>query len=159
MHDTIIYRPYRSHGWFVPFAIAAQILSFAAAGFCIPNIGLFVLFFAMGALAAYLAKVLYDSANIVVFFEQEGLRIAGGRYKNYRYFPWEGFSYVYYIRSFRGHLFVVLSPKELSPKEGKNFVRRGANLSRICIDSVVVIHMDVLQNTAQLKELINRHVV
>ena len=70
MNDTIIYRPYRSHGWFVPFSIAIGILAFAVAGFCIPNMGLTIIFSTtVGILSLCLAKVLYDSSNIVVFFE------------------------------------------------------------------------------------------
>lgn len=159
MNDVIIYRPYRSHGWFVPFTIAIGILAFMAAGFCIPEMGLFDFFLTIGVLSMCVTKVLYDSTNIVIFFEREGMRIAGGRYNNYSFFPWKEFSYVYYAKSFKGHLFAVLSPKALSPKEVKNFVNRSANSSRMCIDFVVAIHIDVLQRTSQLKDLIASHVL
>lgn len=160
MNDTIIYRPYRSHIWFVPFTAGVEILSFVAVGYCLPHLRVTVLLpVVIGIISIWLTKVLYDSSNLVVFFGQEGFQITGNRCNDYRYFLWEELPYAYYARSYKGHLFVVLSPKVLSSKEVKNYVNRGANSSRICIDSVIVIHIDVLQNASRLKELIDNHVL
>lgn len=160
MNDTIIYRPYRSHAWPLPFTIPVGMLAFMAAGYCLPFLGFRVLVLvAIGIACTWLTKVLYDSSNIAVYLEQEGLRIIGGSYNDYRYALWEELSYAYYVRSFKGHLFLVLSPKALSSKEAKNLANRGANSSRICIDYAVVIYIDILQNTSQLKELIDNHIL
>lgn len=158
MDDIMVYRPYRSHGWFVPFSIAVSILAFVLIGFCGSGMGNTILFLVtIGTISVWITKVLYDSANIVLFFEPDGLRIAGGKHKNYRYLPWKGFSYAYYARNYKGFLFAVLSPKALSSKAVKNFVRRSANLSRICVDFAVVVYIDNLQNASQLQELIAKH--
>lgn len=159
MNNICTYRPYRSHAWFLPFVIPVAMLAFVAAGYCFPYVGVGVFWVAIGIVCTYLTKVLYDSSNISVVFEQEGLRIVGGSYNDYRYLLWEEVSNAYYVRNFRGFLFLVLSPKVLDSKAAKKLINRGANLSKICIDDVVVIHIDDLQNVSQIKELIDSHVV
>lgn len=155
MNHAIAYRPYRSHAWFVPFAYGIGIISIFAAGYSLPHIGFatFVLL-GIGIVCFLLAKVLYDSSSILVLLEQEGLRITGGNHSNYRYIPWKELSYAYYTRSYRGHLFLILSPTPLSQKQTQILTNRGANTSKICVDSVVVIHIDTMQNTSQLKETV-----
>lgn len=117
MNNIYTYRPYRSLAWFLPFVIPVEILAFVATGYCFPYIRVSIFCVAIGIVCTYLTKVFYDSSNIIVVFEQEGLRIVGGRYNDYRYLLWEEVSNAYYVRTFRGFLFVVLSPKALSPKE------------------------------------------
>lgn len=160
MNDMIIYRPYRSHIWALFFTIPVGMLTFVAAGYCLQYWDFSVIFLVtIGIVSIWLSKMLYDSSNIAVFFEQEGLRIVGGSCTDYRYALWEELSYAYYIRSFKGHLFLVLSPKALGHKEAKALANRGANSAKICIDYAVVMHIDVLQNTSQLKELIDNNVL
>ncbi len=160
MKDIILYRPYRSHQWFVPVTMGFAILAFVTVGYCLPDMELIALLFvALGIGSVWLTKVLYDTSHIVIFFEQEGLRMMGGKYKDYRYVRWEELPYAYYANSYKGHLFLVLSHEALSPKQAKIFANRGANSSRICVDSVVVIHLDALQNVEQLKEMIDNRVL
>lgn len=160
MKDTIVYRPYRSHAWFLPFTIPVGMLAFIFAGYCLPFWGFYAIVpVAIGIACTWLTKVLYDYSRVAVFFEQEGLRVIGSSYNDYRYVLWEELSYAYYVRSFKGHLFAVLSPKALSPKEAKKLANRGANSTRICIDDTVVIHLeDILQDGLQIKEFIENHV-
>ncbi len=159
MNNIYTYRPYRSHVWFLPIVIPVAMLSFTAAGYCFPYVGVGVFCVAIGIVCTYLTKVLYDSSNMAVVFEQKGLRIVGGSYNDYRYLLWEEVSNAYYVRNFRGFLFLVISPKVLGPQEAKKLANRGANLSKICIDDVIVIHIDYLQNVSQIKELIDSHVL
>ena len=160
MNDTIIYRPYKTQTWPLVFTIPVGILAFMGAGYCLPLSGVSVLCLAgVGIACIWLTKVLYDSSKRAVFFEQKGLRIIDGSYFDYRYVLWEELSYAYYVRSFKGHFFLVLSSNALSPKEAKHFANRGANSSRICIDSVLVIYIDIFQDASQLRELIENHVV
>ena len=107
----------------------------------------------------WLTKVLYDSSRRAVIFEQNGLRIIGGSYFDYRYIPWEGLTYGCYTRNYKGHLFLLLSPNVLNPKEAKRFANQGANSSRLFIDYVVVIYLDILQDVAQIKKLIDSQLV
>lgn len=160
MNDVIKYRPNRSNSWFVPFMLICSIIAFVGIGYCLPKIGFPVYFlFVFGIMGFLLAKTLYDSSNIIIIFENEGLRIAGGKHNNYHYTLWEDINYAYYARNFKGHLFLILSPESLSQKQVKHFMNRGANTSRICVDSVMVIHIDELQDITKLRELINNKVL
>lgn len=142
MKDTIIYRPCRSYAWFIPFTILIGMLAFFAAGYCLPFWGFNVIVpVAMGIACTWLTKVLYDCSNIAIFFEQEGLRIIGSSYNDYRYVLWEELSCAYYVTSYKGHLFVVLSQKALSPKEAKKLANRGANSHKTSVDDAVVIYL------------------
>lgn len=155
MNHTIVYRPYKSSVWFAVFMTGIGLLALMIAGYALPYKGFIVFFLtAIGVVSLWLTKILYDSSNITIYLEQEGLRITGGKHNNYQYISWEELSYTYYIRSFKGHLFLVLSPKTLSSKEAKRLVNQAANLFKIYITGVVVLYIDVLQNTAPLKEFV-----
>lgn len=160
MNDITIYRPYKAHAWTLPFTVTIGLFAFVATGYCVPywEYNVFILA-VIGVVCAWLTKFLYDSSNLTVIFEQQGLRTIAGRYDDYRYVLWEELSYAYYVRSFKGHLFLVLSPNALSPKEAKHFANRGANSSRICIDSVLVIYIDIFQDASKIKEIIDNHVM
>lgn len=159
MKDTIIYRPYRSYVWTLPFTISLDILVFMIAGFFLPYWGLGVIVpVAMAIACAWANKFLYDSWRIAISFEPNGLRMIGGSYKDYRHVLWEELSYAYYVRSVKGVLFAVLSPKALSSKEAKKLANRGANSNRICIDDAVVICIENPKDRSQIKEIIENHV-
>ena len=160
MNDIIIYRPYRSLGWFLFFTVPAGILTLGAAGYCLQYGGLiFIIFVIVGIAYIWVNKVLYDAWNIAVVFEQDGLRIVGGRFKDYQHILWKEVPYAYYVRNYKGHLFLELSPKALNPKEAKRIANRNSHLNKICKDSVVVIYIDNLQNTSHILELIVNYVV
>ena len=160
MNDITIYRPYKVHAWTLPFTVTVGVFAFVATGYCVPYWGYNVLILAViGIVCAWLTKVFYDTSNLTVIFEQHGLRTIASRYDDCRYVLWEELLYAYYVRSNKGHLFLVLSSNALRPKEAKRFANRGANSSRICIDSVFVIYIDIFQDASQLRELIENHVV
>ncbi len=158
MNDAIVYHPYKAQTWPLVFTLPVGILAFVGAGYCLPFSGVSVLCLTgIGIVCIWLSKVLYDSSKKAVIFEQNGLRIIGGSYFDYRYIPWGELKYGYYTRNYKGHLFVVLSPNVLNSKEAKRFANQGANSSRIFIDYVVVIYLDALQDVAQIKNLIDSH--
>ena len=158
MKDAIQYRPFRSEAWFVPFTLGIGILAFTATGYCLPNIESTVFFLVFGILCFWLTKKLYDTSNMIVSFEWEGVRITGGKFDNYCYASWEEMEYAYYARNFKGHLFLVLSPKALSEKQVKQFVNRAVNSYKLCVDFVIVIHIDAMQDVSQIKERISSKV-
>ena len=160
MVDVIVYRPFKLYIWLLLFTIPLGVIAFFASGFCVQygSICTIVLFI-IGIVCVWLTKVLYTSSNIVVLLEREGLRIMGSRYKDYRYVSWEEVLYAYYARNFKGHLFLLLSPRPLVSKEIKRFVSRSANSSKVCIDDVLVIYIDVLQDTTQLRERVAHSVL
>ena len=173
MNDITIYRPYKVHAWTLPFTVTVGVFAFVATGYCVPYWGYNVLILAViGIVCAWLTKVFYDTSNLTVIFEQHGLRTIASRYDDCRYVLWEELLYAYYVRGYKGLLTFLngltsrykfwagrVSSNALSPKEAKRFANRGANSSRICIDSVFVIYIDIFQDASQLRELIENHVV
>ena len=160
MNTMMQYRPFKSHAWFVPFTWIVSMLAFTGAGFFLPVFGLTTfLFLVTGVICCFLTKILYDSSNITVSIETEGIRIVGGTYSNYQYVSWEKFICAYYARSYKGHLYLVLSPEELAPKQVMQYINKGACLSKLSVGLVVVIHIDVMQNTLQVREFIRNKVL
>ncbi len=156
MNDVIIYRPYKTQTWALFLTIPIGILALTGAGYCLPlsSVGALCLT-EIGIACLWLTKVLYDSAQRAVFFEEKGLRVIGGSYREYRYIPWEELPYGCYAKNYKGHLFLILSPNALSHEQAKHFANRGANSSRICIDGVVVIYIDIRQEVSKLREFID----
>lgn len=156
MKDTIKYSPFQNEALFIPIPIIFQVLAFVIIGHRLPNFDFGSCFFLVNAvLSFWAAKRVYDASNIAVFFEPDGLRITGGSHKNYRYFPWNQFAYAYYTRNFKGHLFLVLSPRVLSKKQVKQYVNHSSIASKLCIDSVIVICFDFLQDLSQIEALVD----
>lgn len=156
-NQTFIYRPYKTQTWAFIFVMLTGILAFIGCGCYLPlSVIAALCLLGVGVLCTCLAKVLYDSSKKTIFFEPKGLRIVGCGDAGHCYISWEALTNAYYVRSFKRHLFLVLSPEALSSKEAKSFANRGANSSRICIDSVVIIPIDILQDTSPLMELVNK---
>ena len=159
MNDAIVYRPYKTQIWPLFFTVPVGMLAFVGTGYSLLFSGITALcLIGIGIVCVWLTKVLYDSSKRAIFFEQKGLRIIGGSHLDYRYIPWERLSYGGYAKNYKGHLFLVLSPNALSSKEAKHFANQVANSSRIFIDDVVVIYLDILQDVSKIKELIESHI-
>lgn len=158
MNDRIIYRPYKSGIWLLPFSVAIAVFCFLLAGLTVPQ-GDFTWFilFLIGFLALYATKIIYDTVRMVILFDGDGLQIIGTRYGKDSCHFWKDFSYAYCVRNYRGFHFLVLSPKTLSSKEAKRLAGRCVNPQKICMDDAIVISMDNLQNMSHLKELIAGH--
>lgn len=159
MDSAIIFQPYQKQTWPLFLTIPISVLAFVCAGYFLYfSLIASICFIGAGVICILLTKVVYDSSKRFLVFEQEGLRIVGSGHSDYRYMPWEVLIHGYYVRNYKGHLFLILSPNVLNVKAAKRLVWRGANSSRICIDDTVVIFLDDLQNTAQIKELISEHI-
>lgn len=159
MNNTIIYRPYKVYRWALPFTVIIGVLSFAVSGCCAPYWGCGVLIpVAIGLMCLWLTRKMYNASNMAVFLEPEGLRLVGGRFDDYRYVCWEEVSNAYYARTFRGFMFLVLSPKSLNSNEVKRLVNRGAHSSKLCIDDAIVIYIDSQQEDIRIKEHIDKYV-
>jgi len=159
MDGTIVYRPYKTQKWALVFSLFLGIFSFVIAGYCLTLFWLASLILAgTGVACIWLTKVLYDSLKKVLFFDQNGLRIIDTCRFDYRYIPWEKLIYGCYTRNYKGHRFLLLSPNALTSKEAKHFANQGANSSRICIEDVVIIYLDALQDVSPIEELISNHI-
>ena len=159
MNDNIIYRPYKTQKWVLLLTIPVGILAFVGAGYCLSSSSAGVIcFIAIGIICSVITKAIYDSSKRAVSFEENGLRIIGGNSFDYWYVSWRDLTHAYYTKSYKGHSFLVLAQNELSPKEAKHFANRSANSSRIYVDNVVVIYIDILQNVSKIKEVIGVHI-
>ena len=160
MNNITVYRPYKSQTWPLIFTLPVGILAFVGAGYCLSlSIITALCLTAVGIVCIWLTKVIYDSSKRAIIFEEMGLRIIGGSYFDYRYIPWEKLTYGCYVRNYKRHLFLLLSPNEFNANEAKRFANKGANSSHIFVDNVVVIYLDVLQNqeVEDIKEYIDSH--
>ena len=159
MRDSIIYYPYRAHRWFSPFLFVFGLCAFFLIGYCFSVRDWLVLFLVIaGVLCVFLSKFLYDSSHVSICFNDEGILIIGDKKVKYCYVDWEDINYAYYAKNIKGPLFLVLSPKSINEKQVKQFVKQSANLSRPCIDFVVVIYMDITQDVSRIKELVNNKI-
>lgn len=158
MKNTVVYRPFRSHSWLATATACLVGFAFVVAGWTFPDFKFVIFFFAMGIVSIWLTKVLYDSSNITICFEDGGLRVFDGGHKECQYLLWEKLPYAYYVRNLKGHLYVVLSPKEIDLKQVRYYVNKSSNSFRVMIDYVVVFHIDILQNASELKEMIDNRI-
>lgn len=156
--DGVVYYPYKKQRWAIFFTIPMGLAAFVGAGFFFRcSMALTIYLIGIGLFCVWMTKVVYDSSKRFIVFEPEGVRIEGCSLSDHQYIPWEQLSHGYYVRNFKGHLFLVLSPDALNVKEAKHFARRAANLSLIHVDQTVVIYMDVLQDVTQIKKLFSNH--
>ena len=161
MHYKIKHQPNKTESWFVPFTLAIGILGLIGVGYfaSVKKPELFFISLFSGAFGLCLTKMLYDSSNIILLFENEGIRIIGRKYSDYRYLPWNEYLHAYYGRALKGHLFLVLSSKELNPIDAKKYINKRNYSSKLYFDDVVVLHIDdYLQNIKPIKCFIADHV-
>ena len=159
MNDRIIYRPYKSYVWFLPFLLGASIFFFMLAGFSLNNNGVTTFISVLiGILLEWVTKACYDASKFVILFDQDGFQIIGKRYKSDSCHSWENIHYACYVKNYRGFCSLLLSSRMLSPKEAKHILRKSVNPLRICIEDVFIIYLDDAQNMSYLRELIDNHV-
>ena len=94
----------------------------------------------------------------MIVFESDGLRIIHDGRVKYCCIPWSELSFGYYGRSYKGHEFLVLSSELCSKEQVKKLINRGANAARVCAENVIVIYLDGLQDTLQIKALVKEKV-
>ena len=79
-------------------------------------------------------------------------------YSEYRYIPWEEFTYGCYVRSYKGHLSLLIAPNALNFKEAKRIANRSSLLgsNRIFIDPVVEIFLG-FSEVEEIKKFVEIH--
>lgn len=156
-NGNLAYHPYRSHSYFIPFVVGISIFAFVVIGCLWEDIHLSAfIFYALAILCGFFIKFLFDTSKVKIFFEDDGFRLIDDKHKKDCYVLWKDLPYAYYSRSYKGHLFVVLSPEVLSLKQVKQFVNLSANSSKISIDKVFVIYIDFLQDISRIYELLDK---
>lgn len=158
--EQIIYRPYRSHIVFAYVANGISLISLILAGvFLADSISIELLIFVLVAcLGVLLAYYFAESSKVMIVFEEKGLRIINDRRNKYYCTSWKKHSFGYYERSYKGHGFLVLSTEKLSKERVKKLANSGANLTKVCIEEVIVIYLDGVQDTSKIKAIVEKNV-
>ena len=157
MKESFIYRPYKTDAKVLVLIVPIVILGFVSVGFCILQIWLRIFFAVLSIVCTYFIKTLFVLSNVLVEFDEKGLRIIGGNYKDYRYLSWQKLSNASYFKTYRGFRYLVLSQKELSCKEVKALVDKSSICGRVCIDDAVVFGMDA-SGGEKVREFVEKHV-
>ncbi len=161
MDDKIIYRPEKfmriMRFVFLPITMALFLL----AGCAIPSdAGALCCMLLAGSVSALVAEAMYDASKKAVVFEEDGVRIIGGSYKEYRYMSWAEVMYACYTYNNKGHEFLVLSPQMLTPEKAHHMVKKISSGLHVVLslEDVLLIHMDILQDVTPIKNWVAEHV-
>lgn len=153
--SNLEYHPYRSHAWFIPFSTVSGVCAYIASVAALPNCLAAIFLFGIGLLCTVLTRFLYISAQTAIVFESGTLRIAEKGSNLRKYILGNELPFGYYIRNYKGHLFLVLSSEPVDKKRLKGILNQSACQSKVCVDNAIVIYMDDLQDIAQIKEIVS----
>lgn len=158
---NIVYKPYRTHIWFIPFLSCVSIVFFVVPLWnilCYGYESLFLLTFLLiaGLMSVLLIIWLYRTAQKKIIFDHNGLKVCSGSrsIKSDCCLAWGDLKYRYLSKSYKGHKFWVISPTNLNEKQVRKYVNRSANTSRIRFEDVVVLFVDPTQDTSKVEEII-----
>lgn len=159
MSNTLKYRPWKLYIYFIPFLIFCGLVFAVVASSCfsVSLLSNFFVYLLLGALSFVQAKVLYDSYNVVILFLPQAMEIT--EKKHSRTYNYNEFLYGYYGRSYKGHLFLVLSNKCIDEKQLKLLCNKSANYSKICFDDNVIIPIDNPKNKNEIERIIDNNIV
>ena len=158
MSNILKYRPWKLYIYFVPFLVFSG-LAFIVIASLYFNISLinFCISLLLGALSFVLVKVLYDSYNVVILFSPQVIEIT--EKKQSKAYKYTEFLYGYYGRSYKGHLFLVLSNKRIDKKQVKLLCNKSANYSKICFDDTVVIPIGNPNNKNEIEKFVDNNLM
>lgn len=158
--DKIIYHPYHTELFFGWVMKIIGVISLIIAGALWADVELMSFFAVLleGLLSIGLAGWLHKCSRIMLIFEFDGVRIIYDRENKYCFIPWNSLCYRYYGRNSKGHEYLVLSPDVLNEKELKKLIQRGANSTKVHFEKAIVIHMDSLQDTSKIKEMVEEKI-
>lgn len=161
---NVVYKPYRTHSWFAVFAACTSIILLSVslwAMFTHMSNDIFALagLLVIGVVSAWLTIILYKTARMTVIFNQTGLTILNRAVKKENYATWEELRYGYLSKNYKGHKFYVISPMMLDKKDLSNYTNKGARTSCMCVNNVVVLFLDPLQDTSAVEEIIQNKTV
>ena len=157
MSNLFLYYPYKVHAYFVPFAVVFCVV--LGVFLCVIDTfnyaSFFLLVIELGGI--WSIKVLHESSKAAILFNEDGLQIKRG--KDCLWFSWEQVKYGYYGKNYKGHSFLLLTANALDSNQVSKYINRGANTSKICIDSTVVFPTDNSQYTTELDAFIRSKVM
>ena len=159
MDDIYVYRPYKSRSWIRFLMLPIGVPAFILAVYLWPiSLSGSVLGVVTGLMCIWIYKELYIASKVVIYLESQGIRVVERENQDDIFVQWEECPYAHYATSYKGHLFMVLSSKQLDGKEKKHLANRSANSSRVHLDDAIVIYLDFLQDSALIRARIERHI-
>jgi len=158
MENTLVYHPYRAYRYWVLFATILSIISFLLAGLCTHDCTFpaLIFFCILGIGSLYLAKCLYDMANVAFVFSEDGLQIIGNIGAYYTWWPRRDCSYGYLVL-YRGHNYLLLTNVEMPCQMAKKLTRRNVRRLKEKYDFGVTIHLSTEKTTTQIFEYLKKY--
>ena len=149
MSNAVKYRPWKLYIYIIPIVIFCGLTFIVIAGLCFStSLTNFCISLLLGTLSFGLAKVLYDSYKVIILFSPQMIEIT--ERKCTKKYQTAEFSYGYYGRGYKGHLYLVLSSTSLNKEQVKHLCNKGSVRSKICFDDAIVVPID---NTETKKEI------
>ena len=122
-NDTIILRPYRSCLVILPLIIFCEIGSFVLGGNLLSiDLKSTIILFLIGIIEVIFHIYIQSISKTVICFDNDSICIYGELFKKDRCFSWKEFSFVYYDNNFKGHHYLIFSPKELDKDERRKLL-------------------------------------
>lgn len=162
MNVYIKYKTYKMYKFLLIFFILMSILSLVFIGDSLKNRAIYMLivwgfFFLLFSVSA---KYCYDLSKLTILFESEGIRLINVRDLKEHFISYQKFLSGYYCRSYRGHLYLVLSPELLTEKQVKKMVNRSVWLNTVYIHNAVLllIHNASKEEKILIKEIVSEQI-
>ena len=158
MSNAVKYRPWKLYIYIIPIVIFCGSAFIVIAGlYFSTSLTNFCISLLLGTLSFGLAKVLYDSYKVIILFSPQMIEIT--EKKQSKAYKYTEFLYGYYGRSYKGHLFLVLSNKRIDKKQVKLLCNKSANYSKICFDDTVVIPIGNPNNKNEIEKFVDNNLM
>ncbi len=158
MNNELKCRPYKVYVFIFLFFFFASFFCFILFGHSV----LFgenteVLMWGVACVAwCLLAKYCYNLSQVTISFEVDGLRLTNIKGVKEQYISYQKYLYGYYCRSYRGHLYLVISSVLLQEKQIKKLLNRSVWLNAILVKDTAVI---LLNNISKKDRLLIREII
>lgn len=154
------YRPYWSETHVVPLFKIFESLGFIMAGFMLhEGAWLFFVFLFVFSLACtcldYLISLRWSHTR--VYAKQDGVHVITYRLGE-QFIPWEKLSYGYYIRNFKGFLYVFLTNTPLQENQRRKIFKKAMNRHQIVREDCIVLPLDRLKKSDYITDYLKQHV-
>lgn len=159
MECLLTYYPYQSHKKFLSLLVGGSAFTFALSVYFFHQSnskdGFFLLL--IGLMCIVLLKPICDPLKKHIVFDVDRMIVHDGNACCIEA-TWNLYRYAYHSHSIRGHRFLLISPRELNKGEAKQLCNRSASRSEIMIDGVIVLFVDPIHDTQDVKEQVLKHV-
>ena len=159
--EKIVYKPRRTLG-----ILAFAMITFILIEFLIISIFFddfysdkrIFIFLVPQYIIAISANFMYYLSRVKVILEENEITVVNDRQTKSRSIEWSCIHYAYYVKKYKGHRFLVLSPDGLSENQLRNFIGKGIVSSKVCIENVIVIRLSKSKDTSKISDFVKQKV-